>query len=311
MRGEDELTMRTAGWFAVAACLCASAAGTARAEVTMKWNGEAGAPVIFTRDGNPVAKAVMTAAAPVPPVGESRPIGDGDVITQTHLALFTHGAGDQNLCGYTESAAYAAEAAAYWSPLLRSQGVKVEPPRMLRGAYILPYATPDGRLIRSFVAEPEQFPTGDEAALRANMAVALGALRDAGLTPLSARVLKIPRMATTYSLLYLTDAGQSEDHERRLRTMESDSELDEAVFAAGGVTLVRTPKPSRNAYIGPAAGHEVLEARTPEQAERLKMARVEALRLQGRRTLAARVSPPVTGRNNFRVDIYFVADASR
>lgn len=127
-----------------------------------------------------------------------------DAIGEPHFILF---ADDKSLWGYTEAAALAAESASYWTPILKAHGVEAGSREVLRGLYIIPYRTSDGRVLRNHVADHKRFEAGGEAALRADMDAALNSLRERGFTLVAARVLNTYNMPPTYWLLYLSDGG--------------------------------------------------------------------------------------------------------
>lgn len=192
-------------------------------------------------------------AAPAP-----RP---ADVVSKGHMHLQ---AGKSVLFGFAKTPEQFVEATSYWTEVLRNAGIEPGAPAYKDGIFTIPYRTPDGRVIRDFMAEPKQFPPKDDAGLRANMALAEKALSDAGLTPVSARVLNLEYALPTYSLLYLAKPEALEERETQLRVLKPGDDLDEGLIAASGVTVVQKPQPWMLVYIGPELGYVGLWAKTAE-----------------------------------------------
>lgn len=251
------------------------------------------------------AAELKAAAAEVPAVGDARPAGASDVITESHLLLQ---AGKTVLFGHADTAEQAAAAAAYWTPLLSAQGVTVGAMEFKSGLFTLPYTTSDGRVIRHFLADARQFPPKDPAGLRANMAASLAGLGAAGLTPVSARVVNLEYLLPTYSVLYLTKADANPDREVNIRVLQGKEDMDTSVFAAGGLTVLQNPKPWLMVYIGPRAGHVAMVAKTPEEAAKKLAARREFLEKNGHRILGEKTSPIDFEGYKLLLELYFVAD---
>lgn len=253
------------------------------------------------------AAELKAAAAEVPALGETKAAGATDVVTEGHLLLQ---AGKTVLFGHADTPAQAAAAAAYWTPLLAAQGVTVGAMEFKSGIFTLPYKTADGRVIRHFLADARQFPPKDPAGLRANMASVLAGLSAAGLTPLSARVVNLEYLLPTYSVLYLTQANANPDLEANIRVLQGKEDMDTAVFSAGGLTVLQSPKPWLMVYIGPRAGHVAMAAKTPEEAAKKMAARKEFLQKNGHRLLGEKTSAIDFEGYKYLLELYFVADAA-
>lgn len=244
---------------------------------------------------------------PLPPVDEGRPVGGSDVITEAHILVQ---AGKTVLFGHADTPEQAAAAAAYWAAALKPQGVEVGAAQYKDNFFTLPYKTADGRVLRYFLAESLQFPPKDEAGLRANMAASLAALSQAGLTPVSARVVNLDFLLPTYSILYLTQPDANPELERQLRVLKTGDDMDPSVFAAGGLSVVQTPKPWMMVYIGPEAGYVSMAAGTHARAlEKLK-ARTDFLQKEGKRILDTKVTHVDQGDYQYLVEVYFVESAA-
>lgn len=229
-----------------------------------------------------------------------------DVITQGHMLLR---AGTKVLVGYADTAEQAAAGAAYWASVLNAAGVQTGAMEYKSGLYTIPYKTADGRVIRSFLADPRQFPPKDEAGLRADMAAVQAGLASAGLTPLSARVVNLEFMLPTYSLLYLTRPAAKPEHEAQLRLLKPGDDLDPKPLQDAGLTVISQPKPWILVYVGPEAGHVGMLAKTAESAAEKLKARREFLAKNGLRVVAEKTSPTDFDDYKFYVELYWVADA--
>lgn len=228
-----------------------------------------------------------------------------DVVTEGHMLLQ---AGTKLLVGYADTPEQAAAGAAYWASVLNAAGVETGAMEYKSGLYTIPYKTADGRVIRSFLADPLQFPPKDEAGLRADMAATQSAMAAAGLTPLAARVVNLEYMLPTYSLLYLTKADAKPERETRLRILKHGDDLDAQVYRSAGLTVISQPKPWVLVYAGPEAGHVGMLAGTMERAQEKLKARKEFLSANGKRILAGRITPIDEGEYKFYIELYFVED---
>lgn len=252
-------------------------------------------------------KAGSVELPPLPPVDEGRPVGGSDVITEAHILVQ---AGKTVLFGHADTPEQAAAAAAYWTAALKPQGVEVGPVEYKNNFFTLPYKTADGRVLRYFLAESLQFPPKDEAGLRANMAASLAALGQAGLTPVSARVVNLDFLLPTYAILYLTQPNENRELEQQLRVLKTGDDMDPAVFAAGGVSVVQTPKPWMMVYIGPEAGYVSMAAGTRTRAlEKLK-ARTDFLEKEGKRILDTKITHVDQGDYQYLIEVYFIESAA-
>jgi len=219
-------------------------------------------------------------AAPAP-----RP---ADVVSQGHMHLQ---AGKSVLFGFAKTPEQFAEATSYWTEVLRNAGIEPGAPTYKDGIFTIPYRTADGRVIRDFMAEPRQFPPKDDAGLRANMAMASKALSDAGLTPVSARVLNLEYALPTYSLLYLAKPEALEERETRLRVLKPGDAIDADLIKASGVTVVQKPQPWLLVYVGPELGYVGLWAKTAEDLAAKLEKRKALLVAAGKRIVGHKLVP--------------------
>jgi len=260
-------------------------AGSASAELLPAFN--------FTA---PAQVAVEVAAPPAPP---SRP---ADVVDKSHMHIQ---AGKEVLFGYADTPEQFAEAAAYWSEVLRGAGVQPGTPTFKNGFFTLPYRTSDGRVIRDFTAEPRQFPPKDDAGLRANMAKLRAELVIAGLTPVAARVLNLEFLLPTYSILYLAKAEAVPAHEIRARVLKPGGDIDAGLIAASGVRVAQQPEPWMLVYVGPELGYTGLIAKTQADLA-LKLEKRKAFLIeQGKKIVGEKFFPVEDAEYKFGVDLLF------
>jgi hypothetical protein len=228
-----------------------------------------------------------------------------DVITATHLMLQ---GGKDVLFGYADNDAQFNEAAAYWTPVLKAAGITLGTPTYEEGGmYKIPYTATGGRVVRSFLADSQQFPPKDEAGLRSNMALAQDAMAKAGLSLISARVVNIDGglILPTYSLLYLTKADDVAEHEVLLRVLKPGDDIDFSVFSAAGVNIIQTPQTWMMVYIGPEVGFVSMAAHDQDEAAKKLQARKDFLLQNGKRMIAERVLPLDDADYKFLVNLYF------
>lgn len=226
----------------------------------------------------------------------------GDEISSYHLIAQ---AGREVLFGYAQTPAEAAEATAYWAKALSEAGVTPGAPTYADGMYTLPYKAAGGRVIRDFLADPRQFPPKDEPGLRANMALAQAALTKAGLSVVSARVVKVDALLPTYSLFYLTKPDANPDHETRLRVLKPGDDLDADIYRKAGVEVVQTPEPWMMVYLGPEVGYVTVIAKTHDEIVEKLNKRKEYLVSAGKRMIADKIEPLDDADYKFAAAIYF------
>jgi hypothetical protein len=227
----------------------------------------------------------------------------GDALTDYHLLVQ---AGDGSLSGYARTTDEFREATAYWTGILEAAGLQVGAPILADGIYQLPYKSPDGRILRVFLADPRQFPPKDEAGLRANMALAKAALGRRGLPVVAAHVVNVEALLPTYALLYLTDRDPAPQHERRLRVLAPGDDLDVEVYRGAGIDVVQTPTRWMMVYLGQEAGYVTLWGRTGDDLADKVAKRRELFASQGKTVLAVRASPIDDVEFKFGAALYFL-----
>jgi len=260
-------------------------------------------PVAASADTLPAFSFTGVAAlrADVSPVAIPAPKA-ADVIAKSHMYIQ---AGKSVLFGYAKTPAEFAEATAYWTGVLSAAGIQAGVPTHKDEFFTIPYRTSDGRVLRAFVAEPRQFPPKDEPGLRANMALAQGALAAAGLTPVSARVVNLEYLLPTYSILYLTMPETLQERETQLRVLRPGDDLDADLIKASGVTVVQMAEAWMLVYIGPELGYVGLIAKTAEDLKARLDKRTAYLISAGKRIVGHKITAIELDEYKFAAEILF------
>lgn len=243
--------------------------------------------------------AALRAAAPAIEAPAPRP---ADVIAKSHLYIQ---AGKDVLFGFAKTPEQFAEASSYWTGVLAAAGIEAGVPTFKDEFFTIPYRTADGRVLRAFTAEARQFPPKDEAGLRANMALARGALAAAGLTPVSTRVVNLEYLLPTYSILYLAKAEALREHETLLRVLKPGDDLDADLIKASGVSVVQRPQPWMLVYIGPELGYVGLIAKTAEDLALRLEKRTALLVAAGKKIVGHKLGPVDHPEYKFGADLLF------
>jgi hypothetical protein len=227
-----------------------------------------------------------------------------DVISKDNLLLQ---AGKNFLFGYAKTDAEYQEALAYWTPVLSAAGIRVGAASFAAdtGMYQIPYTAPGGKAVRAFMADSRQFPPKDEPGLRANMALAQNALTAAGLPVISARVVNLEAILPTYSVLYLASANEVPEHERLLRVLNPEDDIDLDLIRSAGVTIVQTPKTWMVVYIGPELGMVGLIAHDQAELDKKIQARKDFLAQQGKKLIGEKILPVDDPEWKLEAQLYF------
>jgi hypothetical protein len=226
----------------------------------------------------------------------------GDVITAYHMIAQ---AGKDVVFGYADNDKDAAEATAYWTGALKAAGVEPGAATFADGMYKIPYKTSDGRVLRDFLADSRQFPPKDEAGLRANMALAVGALNKAGLNVVTTHVLNVDSLLPTYSVLYLTQPNELPEHESRLRVLKPGDDIEFGIYRGAGVNVIQTPETWMMVYIGPEVGYVTLWADSRENLDAKVAARRELFSSENKKVIAERREPIDDPTYKFGAALYF------
>lgn len=226
----------------------------------------------------------------------------GDVISAYHMIAQ---AGKDVVFGYADNDKDAAEATAYWSGVLKAAGIEPLAATFADGMYKIPYKTADGRVLRDFLADSRQFPPKDEAGLRANMALAAGALNKAGLNVVATNVVNVDALLPTYKVLYLTQPNELPEHEMRLRVLKPGDDIEFDVYRGAGVNVIQTPETWMMVYIGPEVGYVALWAASQEDLDAKVAKRRELFSSESKKVIAERRGPIDDETYKFGAALYF------
>jgi len=244
------------------------------------------------------APAALRAEAAAIAAPEPRP---ADVIAKGHMLIQ---AGKEALFGYADTPADFAEAAAHWTEVLKAAGIEPGAPTYKDTIFTIPYKTADGRVIRDFLAEARQFPPKDDDGLRANMALARKALTDAGLTPISARVVNLEHLLPTYSILYLVKPEALRERETQIRVLKDGGDLDAGLLQASGVAVMQRTQ-LLVVYVGPELGYVGLIAKTAaDLAVRLEKRKAHLV-AAGKRIIGEKLVPVDHAEYKFGAELLF------
>jgi|GEM_PF-2153616 len=272
------------------AALCLLLAASAHAQLSE------GLPA-FGAVGFNELRALKLPSAPTPRAAAA------DVIAQNHLIAQ---AAHDVVFGYADNEQEYQEAVSYWSAALKAAGVSSGKPTFADGMYQLPYATGDGTVLASFLADARQFAPKDDAALRADMARATAALAHDGLTPIAARVVDVDLILPTYLVFYKTKPDANPDHENLIRVLAPGDDLDFDVYRAAGLDVIETPTTYMMVYVGPAAGYVSLAAASADELAQKLGDRETFLTQNGRKILAARTFAIDDPDYKFGAGVYFL-----
>jgi hypothetical protein len=173
------------------------------------------------------------------------------------LNLFAQASKSQ-IFTYAENDAQFAEFKAMWQPILEKYGMKVTGTEYKnadgQGGYgFITYSSPDGRVIRAFLAEKLHYDALDAAAVTGLQNELLGALERAGLTPIASFTIKNEAFRPTFNIYYLTKPEDNPDHEIQLRQLLYGDDLDFDLLA-GSVNFVRQDASFSLVYTGKLLG---------------------------------------------------------
>ena len=260
---------------------------------------------------NPAATALESLHFSQLPAAPARSAGveatAQDRLTQIHLIP---DGGNGSLIGWADSQAQFEEAVAMWTPILRSAGLRPGKAEFKEGTYTIAYESPNGLVLRRFMANPKQFKPKDEAALRANRDLIVGSVRQHGVPVVASYVVAVDGMLPTYAVYYLTKSDASRElgvAERRLRLLGRGEDIDFDLLEAAGVNILQKPEPWIMVYYGPAIGFVSGLAKTREGAEKLLADRLQYFREQHKALIGSRIhelEPDPSSEYRYLVNVY-------
>ncbi len=196
--------------------------------------------------------------------------------------------GEDALYGVAKSEAQYKEAVAYWSSILRAAGIEVGTSSIDGEFFKIPYTSPDGKVIRRFLADSKQFKPKDEISLRANMSMISNAIGSSGMKILLSNVVNLEFLLPTYVVYYLTDKNENHDREQQIRILKRGTDIDWDIVE-GVVNIIQKPKTWMMVYIGREIGQVSLIAKTQDDIVKKLAARKKWLIENGNTMIGSRI----------------------
>ncbi|MBI4350169.1 MAG: hypothetical protein HY550_01915 [Elusimicrobia bacterium] len=157
--------------------------------------------------------------------------------------LFTYAKTDAQFREFTDK----------WTPILGKFGIKVTGTEYKNEFGILRYESPDGRVIRDFMADGLHYDALSSTTIARLQHELLEPLERKGLTPIASFTIKNEVFRPTFSVYYLTRPEENMDHEVQLRQLKNGEDIDFDLLA-NAVTLVRKDASFSMVYIGKLLG---------------------------------------------------------
>lgn len=170
-------------------------------------------------------------------------------LTKLHLYAT---ANRSQLFSHAKTEAEFKEFVAMWTPILEKFGMKVISAEYKLELGILKYESPDGKVVRMFLAEGMNYDALSAEAMKKEQHMLIEALEKSGLTPVASFMIKHEAFRPTFNVYYLTQANENPDHEVQLRQLKGD-EIDFDLLT-GAVTLVEKDASFSMVYIGKLLG---------------------------------------------------------
>ena len=171
-------------------------------------------------------------------------------ITSLHLLAQTS---RSQLFTYAKTEAEFKEFVGKWTPILGKFGIKVTGTEYKNEFGILRYESPDGRVVRDFMAENMNYDALNPAAIEKLQHELLEPLEQAGMTPIASFTIKHEAFRPTFKLYYLTKPEENMDHELQLRQLKNGEDIDFDLLT-GAVNLVKKDASFSMVYIGKLLG---------------------------------------------------------
>ena len=174
----------------------------------------------------------------------------GEITTKLHLMPQTS---KSLLFTSADTQADFDEFVAMWTPILNKFGMKVTATEYKSGFGTLTYSSPDGRVVRDFMAENMDYNALDPVAINTLKHQLLEPLEQAGMTPIAVLDIKNDLFRPTFKLYYVTTPNENMDHEAQLRQLKNGDDIDFDLLA-NAVTLVKKDASFSMVYIGKLVG---------------------------------------------------------
>jgi ASC-1-like (ASCH) protein len=216
---------------------------------------------------------------------------------------------------YAENQAQFDEFKAMWQPILEKFGMKVTGTAYKnadgKGDYgVITYSSPDGRVLRTFMAEKLHYNALDAAAMAGLRNELTGALQRAGMTPVASFDIKNEIFRPTFNIYYLTKPEENMDHEVQLRQLMNGDDIDFDLLA-GSVSIVKQDTSFSLVYIGKELGF-VSKIAADEPALNAKLADYKKFLSDNQKEFIAsrtfKLDPPIDlgdTKANFAANVYF------
>jgi len=231
----------------------------------------------------------------------------GEITTKLHLLAQTS---KSLLFTYAKNEAEFKEFVEMWTPILNKFGLKVTGTEYKNEFGKLMYESPEGYVVRDFMAEDMHYDALDAAAINKVKHELLEPLEQSGMTPIAALDIKNEIFRPTFKLYYLTKPDANMDHEVQLRQLKNGDDIDFDLLN-GPVKLVKKDASFSMVYIGKLVGFKTKLA-ADEAGIAVKLADYKKFLLENKKEFIAsktyKLETPIefTGTKlNYFVNMYF------
>ncbi len=171
-------------------------------------------------------------------------------ITDLHLLAQTS---KSLLFTYAKTDAQFKEFVDKWTPILAKFGIKVTGTEYKNEFGILRYESPDGRVVRDFMAENMNYDALSSNTMAGLQHQLIEPLEQAGMTPIATFNIKNEIFRPTFNIYYLTKPEENMDHEVQLRQLKNGDDIDFDLLS-GAVNIVKKDTSFSMVYIGKLLG---------------------------------------------------------
>jgi len=255
---------------------------------------------------NDVKASKIEVPAPVLQAGAKCGHVSGEI---TKLNLLAQTAKSQ-LFTYAKTEAEFNEFVAMWTPILNKFGIKVTGTEYKNEFGVLKYESPDGRVVRDFMAEKMNYDALSQPAMTKLQHELLEPLEQAGMTPIASFMIKNEIFRPTFNIYYLTKPEENMDHEVQLRQLKNGDDIDFDLLT-NAVTLVKKDAEFSMVYIGKLVGFKTKLA-ADEAGIAVKLADYKKFLAENKKEFIAaktyKLEQPIEitgGKLNYLVNIYF------
>ena len=169
----------------------------------------------------------------------------GHVSGEISKLHFLANASRSQLISHAKTEAEFKEFIAMWTPILEKFGMRVVSTEYKTELGILKYESPDGKVVRRFLADGMNYDALSEEAMQ----------KEQHMTPVAAFRIKHEAFRPTFCVYYLTQADENADHEVQLRQMKHGDDIAFDLLA-NSVTLVEKDASFSMVYIGKLLGYK-------------------------------------------------------